>query len=1241
MYAVIRPALRSASQARPPARYIQGRRYPQSIRLRLFHSSLYLANTSNPPPGPENPPVDENDADKKSPEKTAKAEQPEAGVATEDPEVLAQKLQRSREMTRRYSSALRRSQRRNRAQDLPPVHIPQWFLDYRVALREEADSAPTYATSKKICSISIKNKDTGELGTCSLPFFGDGRDVRCVLELVRAMHGTTMSTNHFNELQEEFIRRIGMTPTLLSPKTEGPRDLAQTDIRSVGNKQDRASLLTLDKASGPKTSWDEWKASRPNLEKLESLPEDGHQTQVGEMETFEKFISPLVLFEARATVAACLSATQPAFNDSFPSSKTNIILHAPSSRHGKLLKDLVLSAAAELDADVVSLDAQDLAQLAGDYLGEGSEPSPHSVRSLGYETYKSTSELGSDLEELGRDDGVEDEAGEESPRPEFARPFGLPGLGFGPQPNVPGGARVNFIGAIPLGVFRGLRDLTQSIKSLQSNSGGEGEGESNTGSTPNGRIQSQSEIQLEDLKLLTLLEVLVDSTDLKRARVPFPAHTRTKEAARATADEAAEEPKFFDFSINPNGELDFSSVLPESARLSNTFTIRVGPSQQPSWTPLRAKIIYISDIKELQATYYGSRIIQKLEDIVRKQRSAGENVMIIGTTSSSDLVPEMSASGVQSLQSEGDAGLYRTIVVPFVSTKKPLRQEDSLDADKSLSEAKPLHPEEFTFDIKSAARARVLKEGSSETLRFHQINLRHIEDMLRSLDPKASEKITDFKAGREQARRFGPIYPESCSWKVLSYDEVHRIAVTALGLFRLDSASPSLTWAHVALSMGLLEASDEVKFAYVTLKAAKQRSRLGTQLRRSVDRLREEMGVPPRRRVSQSDFLAQEGRPGQPQLDLERIALTATKHEKRLMHGIVNPDQIKTTFDHVHVPKDTVEAIRTLTSLSLLRPDAFNYGVLATDKISGVLLYGPPGTGKTLLAKAVAKESGSSVLEVSGSEINDKYVGEGEKNVRAIFTLAQKLSPCIVFLDEADAIFGARDGSRQRVSHRDILNQFLKEWDGLNDASVFVMVASNRPFDLDDAVIRRLPRRLLVDLPTQEDRQKILQIHLRGEQLHESVDLVDLAKRTPLYSGSDLKNVAVSAALACVREENEQAAVAAAKAAVEAGRSDSSTESSRPDSSPTVSESQSHTQYPPSLVFGRKYEFPEKRILHSRHFDKALQEISASISEDMSSLNAIKKFDEQYGDRKGRRKKNAYGFGVGSDKNEAAARVRH
>ncbi len=338
---------------------------------------------------------------------------------------------------------------------------------------------------------------------------------------------------------------------------------------------------------------------------------------------------------------------------------------------------------------------------------------------------------------------------------------------------------------------------------------------------------------------------------------------------------------------------------------------------------------------------------------------------------------------------------------------------------------------------------------------------------------------------------------------------------------------------------------------------------------------------------------------------ISKLRKRCSPQESKLLSGVVFSSDIRTTFADIRAPPETVEALKTLTSLSLTRPEAFRYGVLATDKIPGLLLYGPPGTGKTLLAKAVAKESGATVLEVTAADLNDMYVGNGEKNVRAVFSLAKKLSPCVVFIDEADAIFAARHEGMNRSAHREMINQFLREWDGLTtDTSAFIMVATNRPFDLDEAVLRRLPRRILVDLPVEKDREAILKLHLKDEILDDSVSFEKLAKDTPFYSGSDLKNLAVAAALACIREENALAA--------------------------------QHTGEEP-------FTYPEKRTLTSKHFEKAMEEISASISEDMSTLTAIRKFDEKYGDRKGRRKKGP-GLGFGGTKTEEkdseAVRVR-
>ncbi|KAK6071887.1 Mus7/MMS22 family protein (ATPase) [Seiridium cupressi] len=327
-----------------------------------------------------------------------------------------------------------------------------------------------------------------------------------------------------------------------------------------------------------------------------------------------------------------------------------------------------------------------------------------------------------------------------------------------------------------------------------------------------------------------------------------------------------------------------------------------------------------------------------------------------------------------------------------------------------------------------------------------------------------------------------------------------------------------------------------------------------------------------------------------------------TDYEKRFLSALVNPKDLKTTFNDIHAPRETIESIKMLTQLSLLRPEAFAYGVLATDRIPGCLLYGPPGTGKTLLAKAVAKESGANMIEVSGASINQMYVGESEKNIKALFTLAKKKEPLVIFIDEADALLGARGGRNDAAGRRDVINQFLREWDGMETSKAFIMVATNRPFDLDEAVLRRLPRKLLIDLPLEADRAAIFRIHLNNEALDDTVSIEQMAKQTTLYSGSDLKNVCVAAAMAAVKEELEA--------------------------------SEKHTGPEP-------YVWPAKRILNRRHFDKALSEIPASVSEDMATLNAIKKFDERYGEKKARRKRRGMGFEVipeATDSHEARVR---
>jgi SpoVK/Ycf46/Vps4 family AAA+-type ATPase len=211
--------------------------------------------------------------------------------------------------------------------------------------------------------------------------------------------------------------------------------------------------------------------------------------------------------------------------------------------------------------------------------------------------------------------------------------------------------------------------------------------------------------------------------------------------------------------------------------------------------------------------------------------------------------------------------------------------------------------------------------------------------------------------------------------------------------------------------------------------------------------------------------------------------------------------------------------------LSLYNPSAFTFGVLARSSSPGVLLYGPPGTGKTLLAKALAKQTHATFLTFSSADIRSKYVGEGEKKIKRIFAYARKHHPCIVFIDEADSLFRSRSAEDSCRGHLSDLNQFLEEMEGIKSKDArcpMVIAATNRPFDIDEGILRRLRKRILVDVPDARAREQILKIHLRGEPIADDVDLSELvkelAKTTQDYTGSDLETLVHEAAIAAEGE---------------------------------------------------------------------------------------------------------------------------
>src|SRR5436190_2738833 len=229
-----------------------------------------------------------------------------------------------------------------------------------------------------------------------------------------------------------------------------------------------------------------------------------------------------------------------------------------------------------------------------------------------------------------------------------------------------------------------------------------------------------------------------------------------------------------------------------------------------------------------------------------------------------------------------------------------------------------------------------------------------------------------------------------------------------------------------------------------------------------------------------------------------------------------------TFADVAGVDEATAELSETIEFLR----DPIRFGRLGGRAPRGILLYGPPGTGKTLLARAAAGEAGVPFLSVSGSSFQEKFAGVGAARVRRLFGRARKLSPCVIFIDEIDALGRQRGrGNDSGSADQDqSLNQLLIEMDGFNRTSSIVVIGStNRPDVLDRALTRpgRFDREIVVNLPDLRGREAILRVHARNLQWDRDLDLNWIARGTPGFSGADLANLLNEAAIAATRDESD------------------------------------------------------------------------------------------------------------------------
>lgn len=249
-------------------------------------------------------------------------------------------------------------------------------------------------------------------------------------------------------------------------------------------------------------------------------------------------------------------------------------------------------------------------------------------------------------------------------------------------------------------------------------------------------------------------------------------------------------------------------------------------------------------------------------------------------------------------------------------------------------------------------------------------------------------------------------------------------------------------------------------------------------------------------------------------------AISFGKSRARMFSG----DQPKVTFADVAGVEEAKEELQEVVEF-LREPQKFVS--LGARIPKGVLLVGPPGGGKTLLAKAVSGEAGVPFFSISGSEFVEMFVGVGASRVRDLFEQAKKHSPCIVFIDEIDAV-GRHRGAGLGGSHDEreqTLNQMLVEMDGFDtDTNVIIMAATNRPDILDPALLRpgRFDRRVVLDRPDVRGREAILKVHVRGKPVAADVNLTVLAKSTPGFVGADLENMVNEGAILAARRNKKQ-----------------------------------------------------------------------------------------------------------------------
>lgn len=253
--------------------------------------------------------------------------------------------------------------------------------------------------------------------------------------------------------------------------------------------------------------------------------------------------------------------------------------------------------------------------------------------------------------------------------------------------------------------------------------------------------------------------------------------------------------------------------------------------------------------------------------------------------------------------------------------------------------------------------------------------------------------------------------------------------------------------------------------------------------------------------------------------------LNLSAYEQTIAMEVVSPQEIPVTFADIGGLEQIIDELRESVIYPLTMPQLYASHSSLLTAPSGVLLYGPPGCGKTMLAKALARESGACFINLHISTLTEKWYGDSNKLVAAVFSLARKLQPCIVFIDEIDAVLGQRRSGEHEASGM-VKAEFMTHWDGLASSTIgkgaqriCILGATNRIQDIDEAILRRMPKKFPVSLPQAAQRKQIFKMTLRDTRIDtQRFNLDRLVRLSAGMSGSDIKEACRDAAMVPIRE---------------------------------------------------------------------------------------------------------------------------